>query len=117
MTSVHHLPSQKGFTYRNECTSFFTGYRVDILKVRVSSGKRIVWGTLQVGDCRVSVLGKRQGLPYIIRASASRARKRTHAPFHGELAVRATTSWPPPPGTRFDPRHQGLRTYFQGRTE
>jgi hypothetical protein len=39
---------------------------MDLLKVWVSSNKRIVWGTLQVGDRRVGVLGKRQGLPYII---------------------------------------------------
>lgn len=61
-----HLCTQKRLTYRNKSASFFSRYRMDLLKVWVSSNKRIVWGTLQVGDRRVGVLGKRQGLPYII---------------------------------------------------
>jgi hypothetical protein len=32
---------------------------MDLLKVWVSSDKRIVWGTLQVGNRWVGVLGKR----------------------------------------------------------
>lgn len=45
-------------TYRNECASFLGRYRMDLFDVWVSSGKRIVRGTLQVGDRWMGVLGK-----------------------------------------------------------
>ena len=59
---------------------------MDLLKVGINPGKRVVWGALHVGDRQVGVLRERQSLVNVINSQVF-VHAVTHAPCHVKSIV------------------------------